>query len=740
VTTAVTCETSVTIPKDKYAPGYTPDPAIQAKVKSTLATMSLDDEITQMTGVSFGEPSSPQFSDIQRGTDTKTLRGFRYRDGSRGVNLGEDMEGTQPDPGYATTFPVSVARGAAFDLDLEYALGEAIADEMLAAKQTLVLAPTMNLMRHPLWGRAQESYGEDPYHLGRMASAMIVGIQQFLPANAKAFMGYSIEKNRPSNDTSMEDEQTLREIYGRHFRMAVQDAGVASVMAAYNNVNGENCTQSSHLLSKVLRDDFGFKGFVVSDWFAMPGYANPNIDAPTLAATAREAVTAGLDVEMPWRMNYGQLKNLVTSESLPRAHIDTAAARILEQKFRFKADSLNGPWGLKTPTTAYVNGAIEKNEAHLALAQKAAEESMVLLKNESSTLPIAKSVKKIAVIGATVPYTTSTASGDVNFATDIRTGDLASSRVFSDPKKSVSPFEGIKKAAGSDVTVIAGSKASDAKDADFVVVVAGLTAQDEGEEYNGSGDRTSLALDDKNIRTAGTPGAVQNALIAAVAELKKPMVVVLEGGAAVDMPWLSTVPAVVMAWYPGQVGGTALGRLLFGQISFSGKLPVSWPANVKELPTFDGNGTTKFFYDVGYRYYDRQKVSPLFPFGFGLSYTSFEYRKVRLGCSAVNANAVLPVYVTVANTGGMEADETVMVFASFPGSKARRGVKELKAFARVSLKAGEEKEIMIPLRIADLDYWDNTRGRWVVEAGEVKLQVGPSSAVLPLTASVSVSL
>jgi beta-glucosidase len=732
-TSSEACDPGFAIPIDKYAPGYTPDPGILQKVKSSVASMSLDDKIAQMTGVSYGSASNPQFNDIQRSRDTKSLRGFRYREGPRGVDLGEDYEGTQPDPGYATAFPVSMARGAAFDLDLEYAIGEAIADEMVAAKQTLMLAPTMNLMRHPLWGRAQEAYSEDPYHTGRMASAMVVGIQQFIPANAKEFLGYSIEKDRPNNNTAMEDEQTLREIYGRHFRMVVQDAGVASVMAAYNKVSNIKCTQSAHLLTKVLRDDFGFKGFVLSEWFAMPGYANPDIDAATLRATAKEAIMAGLDVELPWEMNYGQLKSLLEANMLSIDYVDKAVGRILEQKFRFKVDSLDGPWGLKPPTTTYRNGAIGNNEAHIALAQKAAEKSMVLLKNEKNTLPIPASAKKIAVLGASVRYETTTGSGVVDFANDIRTGDLGSSRVYADPVKSQGPYDGIRRAASAnDVSVIKGNKASDAQDADFIVVVAGLTAQDEGEEYNGSGDRTSLALDAKNMTT------VQNDLITAVAELKKPMVVVLEGGAAIDMPWLSKVPAVVMAWYPGQVGGTALARLLFGQISFSGKLPVSWPASVNELPVFNGQGTTKFYYDVGYRYYDRKKLSPLYPFGFGLSYVKFDYRKLRLGCSAVAARSVLPVYVTVANKGSMDADEIIMAFVSFPDSKARRASKELKAFSRVSLKAGEEKEIMIPLRLSDLDTWDNIQNKWIVESGDVKIQVGSSSADLPLSASVTV--
>jgi beta-glucosidase len=743
ITSSETCVVADgTIPKDKYAPGYTSDPAAKQRAKEVSASMSLDDKIIQMTGVSFGDATNPQFADIQRSRDTKTVRGFRWRDGSRGVDLGEDYEGTQVDPAYSTAFPVSVARGAAFDLDLEYEVGKAIADEFLAAKQTVLLAPSMNLIRHPFWGRAQESYSEDPYHTGRLASAMVVGIQEYMPANAKYFMGYSIEKDRPGNNSEMEDEQTLREIYGRHFRMAIQDGGVVSVMAAYNKVNGVKCTNSAHLLTDVLRSDFGFQGFVISDWFAMPGYADPNADAPTMAAAAKEAVTAGLDVELPWEMNFSQLKSLVESNILNIKYIDSAVERILEQKFRFKADGLTGPWGLKTPKTTFDGSKIEGNQDHIALAQKAAEMGAVLLKNDNKTLPIAQSAKRIAVLGATVPYNTLTGSGEVNFAKDVRTGDLGSSRVYFDPKKGSSPYDGIKEWGDKNgITVTAGTKASDASDADFVVVVAGLTAQDEGEEYNGSGDRNSLELDNKNLNGSGPFSGqhVQDDLISAAADLKKPMVVVLEGGAPIAMPWLSKVPAVVMAWYPGMVGGRALARLLFGQISFSGKLPVSWPATVDSLPTFNGNGTTKFGYYVGYRYFDHQKLTPFFPFGFGLSYSTFEYRKLRLGCSALTSKSVLPVYVSVANTGSMDADEIVMVFVSFPGTKARRADKELKAFSRVSLKAGEEKEIMIPVRVSDLDYWDNNKANWVIESGDVRIQAGPNSADLPLSVPVRVN-
>src|SRR4029079_17970914 len=235
----------------------------------------------------------------------------RYRDASRGMNLGEDMSGHRPNAGklngehvgFSTAFPVSMARGAAWDLDLEYAIGEAIGDEMQAAKETLLLAPCMNLLRHPFWGRAQETYGEDSFHIGRLATAMVVGVQQHIAANAKHFMAYDVELKREQNNSQM-DEQTLREVYGRHFRMVVQDGGVSSVMASYNKVNDIKSTQNHHILTEVLRDDFGFKGFVLSDWWAMPPSQTATTDTTILKNDAVMAVKAGLDVDLPWALSF----------------------------------------------------------------------------------------------------------------------------------------------------------------------------------------------------------------------------------------------------------------------------------------------------------------------------------------------------------------------------------------------------------------------------------------------------
>jgi len=776
---------------DKYSQGYSyADPNILGQVTDATNGIALSDETAQMRGMPFLINGGEQYFDTQRSMDTGTIRGFRYRDASRGMNLGEDLDGVfataatvdGQSVGYSTEFPVSMARGAAFDLDLEYAVGEAIGDEMQAAQQTLVLAPCMNLLRHPYWGRAQETYGEDSFHVGRLSSAMVVGIQEHVAANAKHYLAYDVEANRPQNDSQM-DEQTLREIYGRHFRMVVQDSGVASVMASYNAVNGEKSTSNHHTLTDVLRNDFGFKGFVLSDWWAMPASNETKTDTSTLQQNAKTAINAGLDVELPWAFNYGQLEGLVNTKQIGRSQIDSAAQRVLYEKFRFNSAPLTGNVGLKAPITMYSfeQGKIICGDGpHLALAKKAAVESMVLLKN-NGVLPISPAAKNIAVVGATVPYVTNvggTATKDyVNFATDVRGGDLGSSRVYPDPAKSVGPFAGICLAAGgstsgSNSTTCNGASVTTATNngndlspimaaassADFVVVMAGLTAQDEGEEYTKASDRdfgappgsNALLLDAK--QTDGTYQGIQSKLISMVASLGKPMVVVLEGGSVIEAPWLGQVPALVMAWYPGQRGGEALGDLLFGEVggvsyNFGGKLPFTWGTHDQYGDPFDGpGGATPFDYYIGYRYFDHNGLTPVFPFGAGLSYTTFEISNLQLGCTTMSQGSVLPVVVNVKNTGTVAGDEIVMVFVSFPNTAVgrRQGQKELKGFARVSLAAGQAKQVTIPVRLSDLDYFQADSptaqtGHWVVESGPVKIMVGDSSTNLPLTGMVNVN-
>jgi len=734
-----------TLPADPKMPGY---PAaqhtqFQTQAAGTLANLSSADKAQQMRGTDPGPATSRNWSDTFRQPDNtaRGIKGFTFRDGPRGVNLDAPIQATGTSHGKSTVFPVAMARGAAWDVDLEYRIGQSLGDEMVAASQTMLLAPTVNLLRHPLWGRAQETYGEDPYQLGRFGSALVAGVQTYVPAYAKHYTANNIKNLRASKNASM-DEQTLREIYARHFEMIIKDGGVSCIMAAYNLVNGTNCTQNAHLLTDILRTDFGFTGFVMSDWWAMPG---GNGGTPS-ATTAAQAIAAGLDMELPWDFHFSMIEANIGA-SIPQTQVDNAVKRILEQKYRFGVDKGTG---LKSSSSTFSGGSISTNSAHIAIAQEAALKSMVLLKNDSSTLPIKSSVSKIAVVGVKEDYWAPVDStgkttgpginnrgddvnnGTIDFANGVRVGDVGSSRVDFDSSQAVGPCAGIKAAAGSGVTVSCSNSQTDSAvtGADFIVVVAGLTPYDEGEEYNGSGDRTSFALDGKD-NGKGNAG-VQNKLITDVVALGKPVVVVLEGGSVIDMPWLASVKAVVMAWYPGMKGGTALGQLLFGKANFSGKLPISWPTSLDQLPTFNGGATTTMDYYVGYRYFDKNPSKTLVhEFGYGLSYTTFDYSNLVVPCSDVTKNGVVNVSVDVTNSGSVAGDEVVMLFVSYPSTTKKRPTKELKGFARVSLDPGAKKTVTIPVRVSDLKFYD-TSG-WAVESGPVKVMVGPSSATLPLS-------
>jgi len=732
-------------------PGYSAprDPRVAAWV-AELGAEGLE---LEMMGSESG--AELNFNDVERSLDLSladgtVLRGYFYRFGTRGVDLADPQVTRQGNNhNYSTAFPTESLRGASFDLELEWELGEAIGDETMASLNNLLRGPGVDLVRHPYFGGAQDAYGEDAYHSGRMGSAFAAGVQTHVAACAEHFLAYNVEKGRAALNAVV-DEQTLREVYARPFEHVVQDGGVACVLTADNAINGELASANAHLLRDILKGDaahggFGFRGFVITDQFGSRGgqgsWSNPDEDA------AAQMANAGLDVELPFFVLYEALPKLLADGRVAPTVIIEAASRILEQKARFGSVLGTDPYGLGTSSSTLVDGSLATNPAHLALAERAARESAVLLDNgppDAPVLPIPSGAGTVAVIGAQVPFTLQSTTNPkscpdsksictFDFATDVALGDRGSNRMNADPAESIGPFSGMQAAAASHAgtNVIQGSTAADAANADFVVVVVGLTPGDEGEEFtiHNGGDRATLDLP-----------ADQATLVADVLALQKPTAIVIESGSIVNLPWLSDPnrnQATIWAGYGGMHGGVALGALLFGDANFSGKMPLAWPAE-SELPPLTGEGhDTVMGYFFGYREYDRRQklgepVDLVFPFGQGLSYTSFAYSNPVVPCAEVTPDAVVNVSVDIENTGARDGDEVAFLFVEGPSpasASEQRAVRELKSFARVHLAAGALEHVTLPLRIRDLRHWSGgADGHWVLDRGSYRVLVGPRDA------------
>jgi beta-glucosidase len=656
--------------------------AVDARIEALLGRMSLAEKIAQMHGSGFSAGWRTA------GVPALGIPGLGMLDGPRGVSAGA---------GNGTAFPVGMARGATWDPSLEERVGAAIGEEVRAKTSSVLLAPTINILRHPRWGRAQETYGEDTFHLGRMAAGFVRGAQRHVIANPKHFAANSIEDTRFAVDVSI-DERSLREVYLRHFAEVVQRGRAASVMSAYNQVNGHFCAENAHLLHDVLKGDWGFRGFVESDWILGTRSTVPSI-------------MAGLDVEMPFGVFYDQpLADAVGGGQVAVALIDDAVRRILRAQLCFRLDTV--------PPVADPS-RVESPE-HVDLALEVARESIVLLKNAAGALPVDRGqVGSMVVVGS--------------LAAVANLGDTGSSNVA--PTTTVSPLAGITaRAGGVAVTHVVGPALTLADQAAIAaagaaVVVVGLTAADEGESIVGAGDRVGLDL----------PGD-QDQLVADVAALNPRTIVLLEGSGPVTMPWLADVAAVLMAWYPGQQGGNAVADVLFGDVAPSGRLPVTFPVAEADLPPFD-NVSTAVTYGAyhGYRWLDRNGVAALFPFGFGLSYTTFQYANLQVVPATISPWGRLHVSVDVTNTGGVAGDEVVQLYVSYPGSAVDRAVRDLKAFARVHLEPGQTRTVPLEVRAADLAYWDVGAMTWTVEPITYDVHVGRSAADLPLSASFAVA-
>lgn len=655
---------------------------VEERVEDLLRRMTLEEKIEQMAGLRmeaidslYHTPSNPRLG----------IPGYRMVDGPRGVRAGQ-----------ATAFPVAMARGATFDPDLERRIGEAIGLETRAKGGNVLLAPVVNLLRHPRWGRAQETYGEDSHHLGVMGAAFVEGAQHHVVASVKHYAVNSIENNRFTVSVQL-SERTLREVYLPHFARTVR-AGVGSVMSAYNRVNGTWCSEHPHLLRNILRDEWGFDGFVESDWiFAMHHTA--------------ASANAGLDIEMPAPRVYGErLAAAVHAGEVSEATIDAAVRRILRIQLRFGIFD-----GLEP-----VDPSVVACPEHVALAREAAAKSIVLLRNEGALLPLDRaSSRRIAMVGA--------------LAATANLGDRGSSYVS--PPFAVTPLDGLRAAAGSvEIDAIA-VDAPDAEalarvaSADAAIVVVGLTAADEGEGQITAGDRTRLSLSDEHER-----------LVLAVAQANPRTVVVLEGGSAIEVErWVERVPAVLMAWYPGMAGGHAIADVLFGVVNPSGRLPVTFARSEAQLPPFvNDRDEVEYGYLHGYRLADAQGHEPRWPFGFGLSYTTFAYRRLELDADHLPADGTLVARVEVANTGARPGDEVVQLYVGCERSRVERAVRELRAFRRVHLAPGESAVVTLEVPVAELAFWDETVSAWAVEATTYRVWAGSSSRDLPLEARFTV--
>jgi beta-glucosidase len=696
----------------------------EKRAADLLSRMTLEEKATMLAGSGWMESAS---------IDRLGIPAIKMADGPLGVRnwMGSSAVTNAADAPKitATSFPSGVAMAATWDTDLVGREGQAIAQETKALGRDMILGPTVNINRVPLWGRNFEGYGEDPYLSARMGVAYIKAVQaEGVIPSVKHFAANNEEFERHRIDAHI-DARTLNEIYLPAFKAAVQEANVWTVMSAYNKLNGTYCAENAALLTGILKREFGFKGFVISDW------GSTYSTAPT--------VNAGMDLEMPGGPPARAMIASPRSQLSGNSGTWLEAAKVLaEVKTGRIAESAINDNVSRILRILFASGLFERQHtatgvldtpAHKAVALQGATEGIVLLKNAGSLLPLDEAkIHSIAVIGPN--------------AAVARTGGGGSSLVR--PNSAVAPLDGLRQRAGSSIEVNyalgvgmegedpaqdtpearakALKEAADlAAKADVAVVVVGRYPKLEGESFD--------------VKTMDLP-AGQDELIQAVEAANPHTVVVLNTGDPVTMTrWLDKTPALLDMWYGGQEGGHALAAILFGDANPSGKLPVTLPKEFKDSPAaanYPGENLKVNYAEgiyVGYRYFDSKNVVPAFPFGFGLSYTGFAYSGLTV-TPKVSGNAPIEVSLKVKNTGTRAGAEVIQLYVHDGHSHIDRPVRELKGFQRVELEAGETQTVQFTLDRAALSYWSPTRKTWVAEPGAFEIQVGASSRDIRLRA------
>jgi beta-glucosidase len=664
----------------------------EQRATELLKAMSIDDKITL---VHQAQPVWAHYgvAGFVPGNPSLCIPDLSLNDAGQGV--GDQKQLT-------VAFPSGIAQASSWDTALQKRFGQVLGSEAYRKGVNVQLAPDVNIARFPMNGRNSEAFGEDPYFAGQVGAAEIAGIQlNPVIATVKHYAANNHEVNRMTVSSDV-DDRTLHEIYTPAFEAAVRQGHAGSVMCSYNRVNGVYACENQTLLNKILKGQFGFTGWVMSDW------------GGTHSTVA--AANSGLDQEMdvaPGRYFGDALKTAVQSGQVPGSRLNDMVVRILRPMFQF------GLFDHPLPPEPGASATNVETPEDIALARTISEEGTVLLKNDGPTLPLDQTGKRIAVIGP--------GAGLNGTQQSYNTGGSAHIPEFGNKADVVTPLQGMQQRAsanGDTVLYADGSSTADAVAAATASDVAVVFANDG--EAEGT-DRKSLSL----------PGN-QDALIQSVAQANPHTVVVLHTGGPMVMPWLSQVKGVVQAWYPGQEDGNAIAAVLFGDVDPSGKLPETFPKSEADLPTTttqqypgvnDANGVPHAKYSeglkVGYRWYDAQHIEPLFPFGFGLSYTTFDLRRLSITAASGGVTGAT-VGFDVVNTGSRSGAEVPQLYVGAPAATGEPP-KQLKGFTKVRLDAGESRHITLPLDSRSFAYWDSGVQDWRVAAGCYDVMLGRSS-------------
>ncbi len=661
-------------------------------IKALVSRMTLEEKAGLCSGDDFWHTKAVERLGIPRTMVSDGPHGLRKQsEAADHLGINDSIE--------AVCYPAASATAASFDPDMIREMGEALGESCQHERVSVLLGPAVNIKRSPLCGRNFEYFSEDPYLAGQMCTALIRGVQSRNIGTSIKHFALNSQEHRRMSSSSDADERTIREIYFPPFETAVKEAEPWTVMCSYNKINGVYASENPWLLTDVLRKEWGFGGYVMSDWGAVSNRV--------------AGVAAGLDLEMPASggINDRKIVEAVRAGKLDEKIVDQACERILNIVYRYLENAKpETPW--------------DKEKQHAQAADIAAE-CMVLLKNEGDLLPLAKE-ETMAFIGEFAEKPRFQGGGSSHIHCFRTTGALEAAKAAG-LQVTYAPGYSVEKDELTEERLAEAVAA--AKAAKTAVVFAGLPDSYESEGY----DRDHMRMPE-----------CQNRLIEAVAAANPNTVVVLHNGSPVEMPWIGKVRAVLEAYLGGQAVGEAEIRVLTGDVNPSGHLPESFPVKLEDNPSFlyyGGEGNRTEYREgvfVGYRYYDKKKMDVLFPFGHGLSYTTFAFSNLRLSAEKIRDTETLTVTVTVTNTGKRAGKAVAQLYVGDPESTVLRPVRELKGFRKVALQGGESKDVSFTLDKRSFAYWNTEIHDWHVESGEFILSVGDSSRNLPLCASVQV--